>query len=453
MKLTDIDRALADADLDEKLAFIGFDTCLMATLEMANIARPYADYLIASEEVEPGDGWDYTFLRDIRSDSTGLDIGKAAVDTFIDYYEDTSELGIATLSVVDLAQITPVAEAVENLARVKRDALSSGGFNRLSRARGRNRAFGSGGEDGETDMIDLRGLAGSLAGLYPDEVQTLTDALADAVPYQRYGTREELGGLSIYYPYANKENLNESIEVYRSMNQLPNYTSFISAFSDRLGSEPTEPFSSLRNEEPGSPLILTAAQRDALVDAHTTVWRKASLPEGGTGFIELAEVRNETIDANGRIEENTRITLTTLDGQIACLYDTANDGIDQFYIPIRLDGDEASLIVGSDGEILGAIPVGEDVFDMQDKKVIPIQNGDRLAVRYRVAFFDENGATDDDKEKTWLDGEEFTVSGALTLGETSVAADDVQMLCLTDTCHNQYLIPCANVPGAWRGNE
>ncbi|MEI6102293.1 MAG: clostripain-related cysteine peptidase, partial [Eubacteriales bacterium] len=44
----------------EKFSFIGFDACLMATIETAWTLDKYADYLVASEELEPGSGWDYT---------------------------------------------------------------------------------------------------------------------------------------------------------------------------------------------------------------------------------------------------------------------------------------------------------------------------------------------------------------------------------------------------------
>ena len=40
---------------------IGFDACLMASVEMASVASPYAKYMVASEEVEPGSGWDYGY--------------------------------------------------------------------------------------------------------------------------------------------------------------------------------------------------------------------------------------------------------------------------------------------------------------------------------------------------------------------------------------------------------
>jgi len=58
MNLTQMNKALKDAGVT--FDFIGFDACLMATLETAVMTSNYADYLIASEETEPGIGWYYT---------------------------------------------------------------------------------------------------------------------------------------------------------------------------------------------------------------------------------------------------------------------------------------------------------------------------------------------------------------------------------------------------------
>jgi hypothetical protein len=43
----------------KRLALLGFDACLMATYEVARLMRPYAHYMMASEELEPGIGWEY----------------------------------------------------------------------------------------------------------------------------------------------------------------------------------------------------------------------------------------------------------------------------------------------------------------------------------------------------------------------------------------------------------
>ncbi|MBQ8062947.1 MAG: peptidase C11, partial [Clostridia bacterium] len=62
-----------------KFDFVGFDACLMATLETAISVEPYADYLIASEESEPGTGWYYTnWLTELNQNTSAstLAIGK-----------------------------------------------------------------------------------------------------------------------------------------------------------------------------------------------------------------------------------------------------------------------------------------------------------------------------------------------------------------------------------------
>ena len=52
-----------------KLDLVGFDACLMASLEYANLFSDYADYMVASQEIEPGLGWDYYSLSEFNSSS------------------------------------------------------------------------------------------------------------------------------------------------------------------------------------------------------------------------------------------------------------------------------------------------------------------------------------------------------------------------------------------------
>ena len=84
MSLSGINKALADANT--KFDFIGFDACLMATLENALMLSNYADYLIASEETEPGVGWYYTnWLTELSKNTSmpTIEIGKNIVDDFV----------------------------------------------------------------------------------------------------------------------------------------------------------------------------------------------------------------------------------------------------------------------------------------------------------------------------------------------------------------------------------
>ena len=77
MSLAEIDQALSDGGV--KFDFVGFDACLMATAENALMLTKHADYMIASEETEPGIGWYYTNWLTAYSQNTSmstLEIGK-----------------------------------------------------------------------------------------------------------------------------------------------------------------------------------------------------------------------------------------------------------------------------------------------------------------------------------------------------------------------------------------
>ena len=53
-----------------RLDIIGMDACLMAMIEGARELTPFADYFIASQEVEPMDGWPYArILQALNADS------------------------------------------------------------------------------------------------------------------------------------------------------------------------------------------------------------------------------------------------------------------------------------------------------------------------------------------------------------------------------------------------
>ncbi|RLG81477.1 MAG: hypothetical protein DRO09_01950, partial [Thermoprotei archaeon] len=51
-------------DLGMKLDILGFDACLMGMIEVAYQCRDYVDYIVFSQEYEPGDGWPYDDILD-----------------------------------------------------------------------------------------------------------------------------------------------------------------------------------------------------------------------------------------------------------------------------------------------------------------------------------------------------------------------------------------------------
>ena len=70
---------------DPALELVGFDTCLMATVDVASVFQNFAKYLVASEEVEPGNGWLYSgWLGELAKDPgmDGAALGRAICDSF-----------------------------------------------------------------------------------------------------------------------------------------------------------------------------------------------------------------------------------------------------------------------------------------------------------------------------------------------------------------------------------
>jgi hypothetical protein len=107
------------------LDLIGFDACLMSMAEVAYEIRDYADCLVSSEEVEPGNGWPYDTVLSYLASNSGIDadqFGTAIVERYIVSYAAS---GSETLSAVDLSKMAPLKTALSALADVLIAKMSS----------------------------------------------------------------------------------------------------------------------------------------------------------------------------------------------------------------------------------------------------------------------------------------------------------------------------------------
>lgn len=110
----EIQDGLAEALDGRKLDLIAFDACLMGMLETAYALRHAAVAMAASEELEPGDGWDYQrWLAPLVAhpeDFDGPGLAKHVVKAYEDRYGDSDN---ATMAAIDLGQIEAAAGAVD----------------------------------------------------------------------------------------------------------------------------------------------------------------------------------------------------------------------------------------------------------------------------------------------------------------------------------------------------
>ncbi len=111
---------LADALLesDATIDLLGFDACLMGMIEVAHQLYWSADIMVASEELIPGTGWDYTAIIGYLASSpnaSAADLGKAIVKSYDKYYSGTKRTTY-TLAAIDLYKFELLTGKVDELA-------------------------------------------------------------------------------------------------------------------------------------------------------------------------------------------------------------------------------------------------------------------------------------------------------------------------------------------------
>lgn len=77
--------------IDRKIDIVGFDACYLGFVETCYQFSQYADYFIGAEDVEPDNGWNYTFLSAIANNSLvePAELAKEAVIAYDNEYRST----------------------------------------------------------------------------------------------------------------------------------------------------------------------------------------------------------------------------------------------------------------------------------------------------------------------------------------------------------------------------
>ena len=92
---------------DRKFDFVAYDCCEMASLELACILEEHADYLVASQEVMPAEGFDYIIITDYIVSNPDCD-GYEACEALANGYWDSLGSPVpyyGTISIMDLSEI------------------------------------------------------------------------------------------------------------------------------------------------------------------------------------------------------------------------------------------------------------------------------------------------------------------------------------------------------------
>jgi hypothetical protein len=200
---TGLQAGLDGADLD-RLDLIGFDACLMATYEVAASVAGLAEILVASQELEPGHGWDYRAFDSLANGkaTSAEELGIAIADGFLEHAEDFGTDTDVTLSVIDLDAFSDLQEALDGFAEPMIEYPTEAAPE-VARAATETLQFGkSPNPENSSYLFDLGDFASSLLGLgIDDEIDELQTALEEAVVYKVAGpVAGRATGVSIYLP-------------------------------------------------------------------------------------------------------------------------------------------------------------------------------------------------------------------------------------------------------------
>lgn len=472
--LSEIDNALENAGVHFDI--VGFDTCLMATLENAAMLAPYADYMVASEEYEPGGGWDYTSWVKYVFQNPGASsqaIGQAICDS---YYAKCAASGLedmATLSVIDLSKVQPLLVAFEAMAREMNGAAKDvASFRELTSAVRRAENYGGNNDkEGYTNMVDLGDLVTKAESVLSDTAMGVLDALFEAVTYNVRGTsRINANGLAVFYPL--KVEYAAELEIYQLVAPSGMYLRYVQTVAGYSPTESTQGWvpsyepadwesytdetldfqedEEWLNPEDYALEFVTYIDEDAdymlevtegLEAVESVQFVLSYLDYEYSEYMELGADNDLNGDWDeGYFYDNFRGVWPTLNGEYcALLLLEETDDYNLYTIPVLLNGEKASIramyLFGDEAgyyQILGAWDGLDSETGMSGRNVRRLQDGDEIALLFD-AYSWETG------EYTTYTMGGFTVDGEVCMEETPLFDGEYEYYYVVyDTFGNSY---------------
>ncbi len=495
MNLAGLDTALKAAGM--KFDFIGFDACLMATAETALTMAQYADYLVASEETEPGVGWYYTeWLTAFGKDTSmpTIQVGQKIVDSFVEVCAQKCQGQATTLSVIDLAELEKtLPDALAAFSQSTAKLIREENYQTVSNARNGAREFA---QSSKIDQVDLIHLAQNMG---TQEGKALADVLLSAVKYNRTSSSmTNAYGVSIYFPYRKTSTVDRAASTFDQIGMDKSFTQCIRQFADVVNSGQAvsggsdSPLPALMGMLGGGSgisandvsALLTGILGGRSLDmenaenyladhrfpAEALVWTTGGdgVPvlrlseeqwglvqslelnlfyDDGEGYIDLGLDNVYDFDDNGGLLGVNEGTWLAIEGQPVAYYHTStvDDGTSYTItgrVPVLHNGSRAELILVFDNEQPHGYVAGiQSVYldgetDTIAKSQPELEPGDTLD------FLCDYYTYDGDYQDSYMIGETLTVTGeALTVSDVPLEGRTQASYCFTDLYDQRYWTP------------
>ncbi|HKP56939.1 MAG TPA: clostripain-related cysteine peptidase [Polyangiales bacterium] len=196
---------------------IGFDACLMSSLEALAEFQPVAPLYVGSAELEPGDGWNYDAIFKFMGrtpDLTPRELATTIVNSYADYYGDkpSRASGLQVTQAVWSTDSAEVKRSLDALVKAYEQESDSkaGNYNvvaDLYSAQAESTFYARSTEDPseQTSWMDVGEFLANHSRTGGPDVAKAADALRGSleklrIAHRTDGRADDVMGLSIYFP-------------------------------------------------------------------------------------------------------------------------------------------------------------------------------------------------------------------------------------------------------------
>lgn len=208
LSMSELDSAFNQTDYD--LDLLGFDACLMSMVEVAYQFRNHADVFVASETLEPGDGWKYDEITYAMIDTPSItpdELASQIVSAYSHEYEGyylQSEL-VTTLAAFDLENFEYLKNAIDELATTYLNSAYMSDWESLQNARLGPIQMGDYGSSSanycELQLLMQRIIDNGVNTIIEEKVNNVLSVLSELTISEWHDTNlQGVGGISIYMP-------------------------------------------------------------------------------------------------------------------------------------------------------------------------------------------------------------------------------------------------------------
>lgn len=424
LPLKDMKEGMETSAMSKPFDFISFDACLMGNLELVSTLKEKTEYLIASEELEPQNGFDYAWLQAVAeekkrgSGSFGRAVGEAMLSSYEMSYEEKDYK--LTLSLIDTAAYDEFHEVFHQVLLQVHKYTDENFYKQLGQMRKKLQGFGNRQEGMSAEIVDVMDLAEAMGQMGSGEAlgQQVEQKLQKLVPKKiTKGYEEEPSGLSIYLPSGANDWLQEDMAVYDEIPFCSSYQEFLQGYRDYLVRENKMEWRTPSRKDDEIRLEVTPDQIEEISGAYLTTFCKS---KEGISYL-LNTDSDVVINRNGFLKATPEENYWGLKGQVLCLVEIMNtDQCTEYCTPILYQNELCTMHIGfdeehPDGMIQTIVPAGVS------KKEYELKEGDVIVPLYPL---EEEGDQTGNQERVFQNsyymGERILIEDLDSGGDTAL---------------------------------